>query len=289
MKLKKLERIDLKSNPTLNEVWIQNEIANDPSILGLGDLILKDKERIQPTAGRLDILLQDSDNPIRYEVEIQLGKTDEKHIIRTIEYWDIEKRRYPQYEHNAVIVAEEITSRFFNVINLFNGQIPIYAFQMDAFKVNENEVFLNFTKILSPIQLGLPDEDEEVNEPKDRNYWENEKSNSKSISAVDKLLEIIHEFAPGYELKYNKHYIGLSLNNHSNNFVYFKPRRSNIRLFIKLDESKEIQEEIDNANIETLPYELRTNCYRLILDNTDIDKNKELLMNLMKQAFENQS
>ena len=30
---------------------------------------------------------------------------DESHIIRTIEYWDIERRRYPQYEHVAVIVA----------------------------------------------------------------------------------------------------------------------------------------------------------------------------------------
>ena len=49
----------------------------------------------------------------------QLGKTDESHIIRTIEYWDIERKRYPQYDHTAVIVAEEITSRFLNVIGLF--------------------------------------------------------------------------------------------------------------------------------------------------------------------------
>ncbi len=39
-------------------------------------------------AGRLDLLLQDA-NQRRYEVEIQLGATDESHIIRTIEYWDI--------------------------------------------------------------------------------------------------------------------------------------------------------------------------------------------------------
>ncbi len=42
-----------------------------------------------------------------YEVEIQLDQTDPSHIIRTIEYWDIEKRRNPNYEHQAVIVAEE--------------------------------------------------------------------------------------------------------------------------------------------------------------------------------------
>jgi len=70
----------------LNEKWVQKIIGDDPSILGLGDLILKDKERVQPRAGRLDLLLQDSDSARRYEVEIQLGKTDESHIIRTIEY-----------------------------------------------------------------------------------------------------------------------------------------------------------------------------------------------------------
>jgi hypothetical protein len=56
--------------------------------LDLGELVLRDKERIQPRAGRLDLLLQDPETKRRYEVEIQLGPTDETHIIRTIEYWD---------------------------------------------------------------------------------------------------------------------------------------------------------------------------------------------------------
>jgi len=79
----KPEKIDIKSHPELNEKWVQEIIAKDPAIIGLGELILKDKERIQPKAGRLDLLLQDEDE--RFEVEIQLGKTDESHIIRTIE------------------------------------------------------------------------------------------------------------------------------------------------------------------------------------------------------------
>jgi hypothetical protein len=49
----KPEKINLLNHPTLNEKWVQEVIAKDPSILGLGDLILKDKERIQPKAGRL--------------------------------------------------------------------------------------------------------------------------------------------------------------------------------------------------------------------------------------------
>ena len=57
---------------------------------------------------------------------------------RTIEYWDIERKRYPQYEHSAVIVAEDITARFLNVISLFNGQIPLMALQMSAFQTGES-------------------------------------------------------------------------------------------------------------------------------------------------------
>ena len=93
---KKPERILLKGHPDFNEKWVQARIAEDPSLLGLGDVILKDKERVQSSAGRLDLLLQDTEDEHRFEVEIQLGKTDESHIIRTLEYWDIERKRYPQ-------------------------------------------------------------------------------------------------------------------------------------------------------------------------------------------------
>jgi hypothetical protein len=110
MKHVKLERIALKGHPQLTERWVQDQLAENPSLLGLGDLDLRDKERMHPQAGRLDLLLHEPEGGRRYEVEIQLGRTDESHIIRTLEYWDIERKRYPQYEHVAVIVAEEITS-----------------------------------------------------------------------------------------------------------------------------------------------------------------------------------
>ena len=55
----KLESVSLKTSADVDEKWVQKQIAEDPSILGLGDLDLRDVERIQPNAGRLDILLQD--------------------------------------------------------------------------------------------------------------------------------------------------------------------------------------------------------------------------------------
>src|SRR6266853_532179 len=168
----KPERLSLKLHPDLDEKWIQKLIAADPAILGLGELVLRDKERIQPRAGRLDLLLQDPDTKRRYEVEVQLGATDETHIIRTIEYWDIERKRYPQYDHCAVLIAEDITSRFLNVIALFNGTIPLIAIQMQALQV-AGKLTLVFTTVLDEMSRGYVDEDEDAETaPADRPYWE---------------------------------------------------------------------------------------------------------------------
>ena len=129
----KPERVFLKDHPEYNEKWVQVRVAEDPKILGLGDLVLLQQERIQPSGGRLDLLFQDADTKRRYEVELQLGPVDESHIIRTLEYWDIERKRYPQYDHCAVLVAEDITSRFLNIVSLFNGTIPLVAIQMQGY------------------------------------------------------------------------------------------------------------------------------------------------------------
>jgi hypothetical protein len=82
LKFVKPERLLLANHPEYREKWVQERIAEDPSILGLGDLVLKDKERIQPHGGRLDLLLQDAESNVRFEVEVLLGDTDESHIIR---------------------------------------------------------------------------------------------------------------------------------------------------------------------------------------------------------------
>src|SRR6266567_332838 len=182
----KPEKILLKTHPELSEKWVQERIAEDPTLLGLGELVLKDKERIQPRAGRLDLLFQDVESTRRYEVEIQLGSTDEAHIIRTIEYWDVERRRYPQYDHTAVIVAEAITSRFLNVISLFNGFIPLVAIQMQAIKLG-GQVSLLFTTVLDQMRLGMVEEDEAVDEPADRAYWERNASKT-TLELADAFL-----------------------------------------------------------------------------------------------------
>lgn len=284
-KLFKPEKISLLNHPIIKESWIQDQIANDPSILELGDLILKDKERSQPRAGRLDLLLQDVDSKRRYEVEVQLGKTDEAHLIRTIEYWDIERKRYPQYDHCAVIIAEDITSRFLNVINLFNGSIPIVAIQMSAYKYGD-DIALIFTKVLDEMQRGLVDEDEEVREVTDREYWL-KRGSQDTVKMADDMLEIIKSFTDGFELKYNKFYIGLAKDGHPNNFAIFRPRRKDLNIEIKLSQSDEIQCKIDEAGLDNMGYDNTWGNYRIRVAKNELKQKPEIFKFLLETAYKN--
>ncbi len=277
----KPEFISLKGHPELNEKWIQSKIAEDPSVLGLGDLILKDTERTQPSGGRLDLLLYDPEANRRYEVEIQFGKSDESHIIRTIEYWDYERKRFPQYEHCAVLIAEDITSRFLNVISLLNGNIPLMAIQMKAIKIGDSfSVF--FTTVVDVLSLGT--EEEEEQETVDRKYWEN-KGLEDSIKLADDLLKIVTEFAPGYVLKYNKYYIGISKDGIVQNFVSFIPRRNAVILHIKHEQNDEIDEKLKATDLDLLSFDRQWNQYRIRLKKDDIKVNSELIQELCKKAY----
>lgn len=277
------ERVLLKAHPQFNEKWVQERIAEDPKILGLGDVILKDKERLQPRAGRLDLLLQAADSNRRYEVEVQLGATDESHLIRTIEYWDIERKRYPQYEHTAVIVAEDITSRFLNVISLFNGQIPLVALQMNALKTGDS-LGLVFTKVVDQLNFGLVDEDEETHEVTDRAYWEARGSN-KTVALADAMLELVKKLDPALELKYNKFYIGLARGGVPNNFVVFRPAKTFLRFEPRLERSDATQQQLEEAGLDVMDYDERWGRYRIRLTPEDLKKNHEVLGRVIEEAF----
>lgn len=277
----KTEIISLKNHPELNEKWIQAKIAEDPSIIGLGELSLKDTERPQPSGGRLDLLLHDPESNRRYEVELQLGKSDESHIIRTIEYWDYQRKKFPQYEHCAVLIAEDITSRFLNVISLFNGIIPFIAIQMKALRVHDG-LSLFFTTVIDELHLGTDEDDEQ--EMVDRKYWES-RGTKESVKLVDNIFGIIETVAPGYSLKYNKHYIGLSKGGISQNFVSFVPRKKVMLLSVKHEQTEEIEQLISESDFDVLAYDRQWKQYRLRLTKKDIENSKDALVKLIGLAY----
>ena len=202
----KHERISLKGHPDFAEKWVQQRIIDDPALLGLGRVVLVAAEKIQPRAGRLDLLLHDEQLNRRYEVELMLGATDPSHIIRCIEYWDIERRRYPAYDHVAVLVAEDITSRFLNVMALLAGSIPLIAIQAVALQVGD-QICLHFVHVLDQTSLRSDDIFEGGNhtsETTDRSYWEKVVS-PEVLARCDAVVDLVRALTgESYHLRYRK-------------------------------------------------------------------------------------
>ncbi|MBR0462460.1 MAG: hypothetical protein IJJ00_07105 [Erysipelotrichaceae bacterium] len=286
MKIVTQEKINLKSSPELNEKAVQDFIFENPSVLGLGDLVPLMKEKTQPLGGRLDMLFADDDNNTRYEVELQLGATDPSHIIRTLEYWDTERKRYPQYDHIAVIIAEDITSRFQNVISLFNTQIPLIAIQLVASKTDDGNISLLFVRVMDKIDRG--NEDEDNAEPTDRAYWE--RITSKNImTLVDKIFDGIEINDLGYEKKYNKFYVGVQKDGVAKNYVSIRPKKSFVYLEIKSNETPEVAEVLERAGLD-IDYDKRWSHYRIKIKTfEDFEKNRDNIMQLVEKAKERYS
>lgn len=231
-----------------DERWLQELIAKDPAVLGFGDVILIQRERPQPTGGRIDLVLADADTEekLRYEVEIMLGTVDESHIIRTIEYWDVERRRYPAYSHRAVIVAEEITNRFFNVIGLLNRAIPIVAVQLNAFLLDD-KLCLNFVRVLDVVEV--EDEEEAGGEQVDREFWV-KNNRAKSLAIIDAALALFTD-KKTLRVKYNRGHVALGST--SINFMWFMPRKGNyvlIHVDVGEAERKVFLDQLKTAGVE---------------------------------------
>lgn len=278
------EPLSLKSHPELTEKWLEDQIVENPSLLNLGEVEVRGRQRAQPRAGRLDLLLEDAESRKRYEVELQLGKTDESHIIRAIEYWDFERKRYPQYDHCAVLVAEDITSRFLSVIGLFNGFIPIIAIQLQALRV-EGGVALVFSKVLDELQLGLDDTGETGKVSHSRGDWE-ARVPKNILQITDHLFENVKALDPSYELNYKKYFIGLARSGIANNFVHFRPKQKFLKLTFKCEQSEELEKQLEAAGIELIGYDKRWREYTIRITPTEFGSNRELLAQIIKIAYD---
>ncbi len=279
----KPETMQLKNHAEFTEAWLRDRIVEDPTILGLGEVQVKDVERNQPGAGRLDLLLKDSETDSRYEVELMLGTVNESHIIRCIEYWDIERKRYPAYDHYAVLIAENITSRFLNVISLFNNAIPIIAIQLNALKIGDN-IALNFVKVLDVIEPGEDDDEDSEGPPTDRTYWEQRASKS-SMEILDTSLALLRELEPGITLNYKKFFVGLAHNGRSNNFVTFHPRKQFVVVGAVVKDRNFWTQKFEHSGLTVMPARKFTRRVRFRLTKEDLVTQTHLLREILKACY----
>jgi hypothetical protein len=276
----RVEVVSIRSQSQWDEAFIQEAIWKDPRVLGLGPLVPRAKERVQPHKGRLDILLESEDATSWYEVEVQLGATDESHIIRTIEYWDVERKRYPDIQHTAVIVAEDITSRFFNVISLFNQTIPIIALKLSAVKIGDR-IGLLFTRILD---LAPQREGVDVDyQPVDRAYWESRSSDA-TMEAMDRILQIARESNSKIELKYNKGYVGTIVDGEVSNFLTLRPRKKVLNLGTYLTSTPEHDKLCEDAGFQ-IDYDPRYSKYRFALAPEEVAKHVAFFRDFISRSY----
>jgi hypothetical protein len=253
-----------------DEYWLRDTIFNDPSILGLGDLQAIAKEKTQSQGGRLDLLLKDPSDDSMYEVELQLGPTDESHIVRTIEYWDNEKRKWPNRSHTAVLVAEKITSRFYNVVHLLSLAVPIVGIQANVVEVDGKRA-LHFTKIIDSYEE--PEEEETTQQTYDENHWINNYPGTLECARWYKAL--LTEYYGEVPVKYFSSWISLTIGGIARVWV---SKRKNDRAFIEVKYTEQdISEAVDRVNQEGIEFNVRGNKY--LTFNVSIKQLKD------KQAF----
>jgi hypothetical protein len=121
-----------------DEYWLQESIAKDPNLLGLGPVTLKAKELRQHVnkGSRLNILAYDAALDTYYEVEVMLGECDADHGFRTLDYWARERLRSPNARHVAVLVAENLAGR--TVIETLSQYVPLIAVEIRTLVLNSD-------------------------------------------------------------------------------------------------------------------------------------------------------
>ncbi len=253
-----------------DEYWLQKQIYDNPACLGLGDLESVSKERQQSSGGRLDILLKNPEDDTMYEIEVMLGETDETHIIRTIEYWDNEKRKWPQRQHYAVLVAENITRRFFNVIHLFSHAIPIIAIQVNIIETNDQKL-LHFSKILDTYEE--PEDGTGIEEIYDESFWK--KKSTWTIDTAKELLQTVEGIFESPSLRYVKNYIAINI--FGNNYFWLH-KRSASKSLLGFRISEEFLEDVSKLlDEQSISFVQKRNRIKFTVDKDFITNHAEML------------
>jgi len=267
-----------------DEYWLQDQIFDNPNCLGLGELEIIERERRQSSGGRLDILLKNPEDDTMYEVEIMLGETDESHIIRTIEYWDNENRRWPQRQHFAVLVAEHINRRFFNVIHLLSHSIPIIAIQVSLLEVHGKQS-LFFSKILDTyeeVEDGIID-----NIVFTREEWV--KKSKWTLETADYLCELFSTVFTGPVLNYVKAYIAITLT--GTNYNYFALRkRSQDKSLLGFRLKEEFHDKVIKIlDLNNISYTTRSRKFFITINKKIVEQNKDAFLAIAEIVKENKS
>ncbi|MGH7135304.1 MAG: hypothetical protein ACREHD_06155 [Pirellulales bacterium] len=222
---------------------------------------------------------------------MMLGPTDPSHIIRSIEYWDIERRRYPAYDHVAVLVAEDITSRFLNVMSLLAGSIPLIAIQMVALKVDD-KMCLHFVRVLDQTALRTDDVFEGAQrggkKPMDRSVWET-KISPEVVSRCDAIVELVQSLThEPHRLRYGKVVTDVVRDNGAETPIWVNPRKTSLRVGAYVPDPESWVKRFDDAG-QLASLRRGNKAVAVSFTPQEFDAQRELLNEFLSESLHSDS
>lgn len=273
-----LDQTELQEEP-LNEQQLQEHIESDPNMLDLGASGLKVlQSQKQTPRGRLDLLLE-ADHNERYVVEIQLGEPDPSHIIRLIEYWEVESRNDMDYTYYAVLVAENIIQgRHFNVLNVLKRHgLPLVAVNVTAVKQADGVIGLSFSRVLDSFEE--TEDGDSLQEPASEESWTDH--HGEDIAELAKKM--CQKF--GVHPNFTRNYVGMEDPEKGRNArckIYGRKRNRAIELRFVLSKSAELDKAIEEQGFEP---DYRRGAYWIqIGGDADLEKHASFLTQMYRKA-----
>jgi hypothetical protein len=102
------------------------------------------------------------------------------------------------------------------------------------------------------------------------------------VELADKCLTLINEVAKRQRsLNYNKFFIGLTDGVRSNNFVWFSPKKSFLRVGLSLDPVDPWVKRVEDTGLE---FKVKQGELKVNLDSKDFDANRDLLREMLREA-----
>lgn len=266
----------------LTERQLHEHIHANPEVLGIPDVEVCGSEVIQSGGGRLDLLLQSKSYYERYAVEIQRGEPDESHIVRMLEYWDLEQRRSKDYDHYAVIVAENIVQgRFFNVLSLLgNKGIPIIAIDVTAVRQPDGMYGFVFSRVLDVVAEA---DESDISNTSQELVTEESWRSTRGDQMVDLVKKLCDKF--GAKPYFTQYYAGIDAPDNGGRTAkfYMKVQKRGILLQIRMKESQHWNEQIQQSGLP-LDYRVGKKYRFIIKDDTDVENHADLWLAMYRTA-----
>lgn len=100
---------------------VVEQIADEPGLLGLGS---PEVLRVLPSG----LLLKGES--VLYTLDLQLGPTDDRQLIRFVERWAAVRRQHADRRCFAVLVAGQYPPRYVGILGVICTAVPIVAMEL---------------------------------------------------------------------------------------------------------------------------------------------------------------